>query len=130
MENTYGMALSSMMACTACEGADERCPHCSQRCCPRHARQGKQGRCTQCEADREELGERRWFAIGFALPLTIFVVYAGTLANAPFYGKPARSITTGIPLLDGALLTLLFGYFAGHAAVAIHRRWRRSRAEA
>jgi hypothetical protein len=112
----------------ACDEAEERCAHCSQRCCPRHAKQGKKGRCTQCEADREELGERRWFAIGYALPLTIFVAYAATLANAPYYGRATRAITTGIPLLDGALLALLFGYFAGMSAVAIRRRWLRPRA--
>lgn len=123
MPNTSGMVLSSMMGCTACEDADETCPGCSQRCCPKHARQGKNGRCTHCVAEREELGERRWFAIGFALPLTIFVVYSATLANAPYYGRGARSLSTGIPLLDGAILTLLFGYFAGKAAVAIRRRW-------
>ncbi len=128
MPNTSGMALSSMMACMACDEAEETCVHCSRRCCPRHAKQGKNGRCTQCEADREELGERRWFALGFALPLMIFVGYAATLANAPYYGRPGRAITTGIPLVDGALLALLFGYFAGMSAVAIRRRWLRPRA--
>lgn len=75
-----------------------------------------------------ERRERLWFAAGFALPVAIFAVYAATLANAPYYGRPARSLTTGIPLLDGALLTLLFGYFAGKAAVAVRAALLRRRA--
>lgn len=68
---------------------------------------------------RDRLRLRAWFLAGAALPLAIFALNVRALAALPFKGTTIRAVTTGIPLLDAAILTALAAWLGGKAAVAM-----------
>lgn len=118
------------VACAECEGAAVRCRRCGRGCCMTHVLPADRI-CAACEVEyfegRDQLRLHAWFWIGVCIPVAIFMVNAGTLARLPNHRGSLRAITTTIPLLDAALLTLVFAYFSGKLLVAIRTSLYRRR---
>lgn len=120
----------SSAACAACESAAARCSRCGRGTCADHASKGD-GLCPPCEVayfeGRDRLPLRAWFLAGCCVPVAVLLANLGELMRQPFRGGAYRSITTGIPLLDAALLTALFAYLSGKLLVAIRTSLYRRR---
>jgi hypothetical protein len=85
----------------------------------------RDGRCPPCEVayfeSRDRLNTGLWYALGFALPMLLFVWVAATVTLPTNVGK-IRSFTTGVPMLDFAIMCTFVAVFSGKTVVAI-RRW-------
>ena len=128
----------TMTGCTVCPYGIERCGSCRRRLCLEHIPLGGDA-CLDCEVayqrSRDDLDMLPWFLLGFAVPWAVFAMLYESIARFGPSGG-VRAITTGIPLLDAALMTSVLAFFAGKAAIAVrmafHRRAfdRRRRGEA
>lgn len=117
-----------MNHCRDCSTATERCRRCGHGTCLPHL--STEMTCNDCDLlyyeSRDRLPLRGWFALGFALPWLVFVAIMVSV-DLPARSGGVRTITTGFPALDLALMTLVVAWFSGKAAVVL-RCWRHRQA--
>ncbi len=82
-------------------------------------------RCPPCDVayyeSRDRLHTHAWFAAGLVLPWLLFAWVAIAVDLPQSVGK-IRAFSTGVPLLDVAIMTVIVAVFAGRLAVTV-RRW-------
>jgi hypothetical protein len=99
-----------------------RCPRCGRILCLGHIPVAAR-RCVRCEdsflSEQVKLSQWRWFAVGFAPPWFGFASVAADLARMPRCGGWLH-ITTGFPIVDGVIMTVVLAFAFGAAAVRLH----------
>jgi hypothetical protein len=86
--------------------------------------------CAACELayfeSRDVLRLEVWFLIGFVLPWMLLVALHGHLPSGSARAGGHRAITTGVPLLDVALMAMVAAVLLGTTArglrIWLHRR--------
>jgi hypothetical protein len=118
-----------MFGCTVCPRGTNTCPRCNTSLCNEHVPFAREA-CAECELqyhdEREEIRFGSWFAAGFALPWAGLLAISDALPSWSARSGGYRAITTGVPMIDILLMTLVIAVFAGKAAMgirsAVHRR--------
>jgi hypothetical protein len=114
-----------MASCRACPSGQEVCRRCARRLCIEHTPFGGDA-CVECEVEyfesRDGLLLEVWFLIGFALPWILLAAMHTSLPSGSMRAGGGRAFTTGVPLLDVAVMAMVAAILLG-ASVRGLRVW-------
>jgi len=119
-------------ACATCSqpATEGTCPRCGAATCLEHMASAR-SRCPACEHQYlqtlSQASHAQWFLAGFIPPWITFALVAGGIArDHPIYGG-MWVMTTGLPVLDAFIMTLVGAIVLGRATVEVRNLVARHR---